>query len=174
MGGWVTKEKHMNKNLTERFAVILALQKKQMRQVVGSFDYEVADKAIELALSENRNPDKFLKRNVERDAKKLVKEKLKSSKLVDYVPLEDEENFISLEERITDNLTPEHQLIYNQFLLQIRAICRDLHASAYDVLETMISGETTLNASKIIGISESLVKKLRVQIRQAVSSIINN
>lgn len=172
MGGWATNRTKMLNNSTERFVAIFALQNFQKWHIPGTFTFEIYETAKDLALGEKRTINKFLVKNLISDAKKTLKRHREKAIFVDLQSFQD--TGISLEDSVVDYLSPERQLIYNDLIVRIREACESIHDLAPSVFNQMLDGYTAKIIAQRLNISESMVKKLRLEIKKIARIIIQN
>ena len=156
---------------TMKSEAIRRLQEKLKKLMPGTYWFEIYDKAIDLALNSKRKEDKYFFRNLLRDAKKTLNRK-NQSHTID--PRSEDENRKSIESLIDSGLSPLNKIIFQSYIDQIMGQCKKIHPFAQDVFSDLLDGvQVKVTADKLY-ISESLVKKLRVQMRQLSRLIIYN
>ncbi len=158
--------------LTERFTAIITLQKKQKQYESSSYWFNIYEKATDLALNPKRKVDEFFMRNLIRDAKRILSRQKKNS-IFKEISTEDSET-IPFENLLVEKISPEHQLIYSNYIEQIKETCPAIHEHAVTVFEGMIEGKSSVIIAEEIGVSESLVKKIRLKVRSIAEAIVLN
>jgi hypothetical protein len=159
--------------LSTRFAVVQRLQEKLASLQPGSPKFELYDKAYELALSSKRAEDNFFMRNVLRDAKIILKRKPK----VKLISLNADTPFIveslKYDRALSYNSGPEN--LETQTLLNtITFICEHVHKNAGAILTCMLDGYDINDTVERTKLSQSLVKKIRVNIKKEVKLKFSN
>ncbi len=156
----------------KRFSAILVLQNKQKKHHQGSFLYEVYDKAIDLALNPQRQVNDFFTRNLFRDAKRTLKRQ--NEAIPSFVDLSPDNSIYTEESMAIDSYTALDALIYHDFQASINRLCPTIHPLAEQVLRGLIDDLSCNDLAKTLGVSESLVKKIRVNLRKSICKIIMN
>jgi hypothetical protein len=162
--------------LTERFTAIITLQKKQKQYESSSYWFNIYEKATDLALNPKRKVDEFFMRNLIRDAKRILSRQKKNS-IFKEISTEDSDSdtgTIVFEDFLVNEISPEHQLIYSNYIEQIKETCPAIHEYAVTVFEGMMEGKSSVVIAKEIGVSESLVKKIRLKVRSIAEAIVLN
>jgi hypothetical protein len=162
-----------------RISAIQTLQKIRSRFNPGSFNFDVADHAIDLALSPRRNADGFLVRNTLRDSKRILcRQKAKGPTMLSL----DEEFFanghdggdseeISWHDRCASpDLLPDQICLENDFENALRQRL-DNALPAMAALDCVKHGATTKDFCQETGMSPSYFKKLKKTIQEEAAAL---
>lgn len=160
--------------LSERFTAILTLQKKQKQYESSNYWFDIYEKATDLALNPKRKVDEFFMRNLIRDAKRILSRQKKNSIFKEISTEDSDTGTIPFENLLVEKISPEHQLIYSNYIEQIKETCPAIHEYAVTVFEGMMEGKSSVVIAKEIGVSESLVKKIRLKVRSIAEAIVLN
>lgn len=167
--------KNMNSNNPEaerRFNAVLRLQRNLKRTSPGSYWSEVYEKALDLALNIQRSVSPNFYYRVVDDAKRTLRRKKEtSSSFIDIYS-----SNINLEENILVNncVTPEQEVIYHQLIGSLRSSCSKKHKHSVAIFYSMIEGYSVRETAQKLGISDSMVKKLRAEIIQTAKALLLN
>jgi len=157
-----------------RFAAVERLQDKMANLSPGSRRFELYDKACELALSPNRQVDDYLIRNVLRDARRIISRKFKPPIISLNEPLP-----VGIDNAILNG----GYVCYNNgattlewagLLNTVTYICEFVHKNAVEVLVCMIDGYDISDTAERTRLSESLVKKIRTNLKKEIKLKFNN
>ena len=148
------------------------LQEKLDKLDPGSYWFEVYDKAISLALNSERTVDDFFYRNLVRDSKRILKRQKKRREEL-FVTIDDS-NVKKIESIVDSGLSPLNRLIYSNYIGAIKSRCKAIHPLAEKVFDNVLDAVPIKESALSIGVSESLIKKLRVIIKREVNTIIFN
>ncbi len=148
------------------------LQIKRNKLVPGTYWFEVYDKAISLALNPDRTVDDFFFRNLVRDSKRILKRQKKSKEKL-IVPI-DESNTQKIESIAETGLSPLNRLVFSNYIDSIKSRCRRIHPLAEKVFDDILDAMPIKASATTLGVSESLIKKLRVTIKKEANTIIFN
>lgn len=163
----------MEKIISEkRFSAILALQNKQKQQKQGSYLFDINDKAIELALNPKRQINQYLIRNLKRDAKRILKRQKDTAP--EFIDSFSTSILQPLENLVIEPATPYGQLVLRQYEVQVHSMCEDLHPYALYIFNDLEDNIPIKDTAKKLGLSQSLVKKVRAQLKNKIATIINN
>jgi hypothetical protein len=166
-----------NDLFARRFDAVRALQKIRDRYHPGSFEHEVADHAINLALNSRRSPTHRLLRNCLRDSRRILVRQRKSTPTL-----------ISLDEIIADGERGEYDP------LTLHDLCAGTHPTPFELcaaqdfgdrllervsdstpataaLHTMLESDSANRFSQRSGLSPSYFKKLKQFIRREAASL---
>lgn len=164
-------------NELRRIDSILRLQKKLHRYSPGSYLFEIYDKAIDLAVSEDRKINEFFYYNLLRDARRILSRRKKI--VPAFVTLLDPDNREGEEKEeknpfISDYFTPEQFIIHANLIASLNNACQSVHRFAPEVLQDMVDGLLIRESAKKIGLTDSMVKKLRVEIKSLSKKLLFN
>ncbi|UYG05541.1 hypothetical protein OCT51_09330 [Halomonas sp. LR3S48] len=151
-----------------RCNAVLALQNLRARRAPGSFDFEIADYAIDLVLSDQRPETDFLVVNALKDARSVLIRKMRRHRARGMLPIEETVNtatsqelaqaMIAAQRPLADNVASYHSY------QQLRARLGD-QGYLPECLDGWRDGEGLLETAQRLGISREYVKKLRGRIR---------
>ena len=162
-----------------RASAIETLQKIRSRYSPGSFYFDVADHAIDLALSPRRNADGFLVRNTLRDSKRILSRQNKNGPTVlsldEEFPVnghDDSDNEeISLHDRCASpGLLPDQSCLENDFESALRQRLGG-SSPAQAALDCVKHGDSAKDFCKDTGMSESYFKKLKKTISAEAAAL---
>jgi hypothetical protein len=177
-GSLATKEKQMKKPIEiRRIDSILRLQKKLHAYIPGTYLFEIYDKAIDLATNEDREVNEYFYYNLLRDARRILSRRKQVAP--SFVSLLEPDNSEEDEKEaknpfVSDYFTPEQFVIHTNLITLIRSGCKGIHCYANDVFSDMVDGLLIRESAERIGISESMVKKLRVEIKSLARQVLFN
>jgi hypothetical protein len=178
-----TPERQQMQNITvleaARASAIETLQNIRDRFSPGSFYFDVADHAIDLALSPRRNADGFLVRNTWRDSKRILSRQKKDSPII--LSLDDEFSVnghdgsdseeISLHDRCASSMfTPDQMCSENDLESALRQRLGDSIPALF-ALDCLKHGGTAKDFSQETGLSASYFKKLKKTISAAAAAL---
>lgn len=160
-----------------RIDSILRLQKKLHAYIPGTYLFELYDKAIDLATNEDREVNEYFYYNLLRDARRILSRKKQVAP--SFIALMEPDNSPEevREERnpfISDYYTPEQFVIHSSLVTALSNSCGSIHRSACDIFSHMVDGYTIKESAERLSLTESLVKKIRVQIKLLSSQILFN
>jgi hypothetical protein len=166
---------HLN-HLVTRFDAIQSLQLLRSRQAPGSFHYEVVERAIDLVLQPHRRIDRYLVRNVLRDAKRIIRRQrnywnygLASLDAPTCNPRDDSAEWSDVR-ALSTSPDPEAIASTRNLVFHIRDRCRHRRAES-SCLDGMLSGETPKETAQRLGFSEIYIKKLRARVRASAAEL---
>ena len=154
-----------------RWHAVSKLQKIRSHHAPGSFESDVADCAIDLALSPDRKEDNFFLRNVWRDARSIcIKRKRRTAERVFVTVSTDGEDDSKTPhsnpiELAGTALSIEGILGLREQIQQLYAAVSGTNRYAGAVLDGWFEGYEMAETAETLQISERYVKKLRVVIR---------
>jgi hypothetical protein len=159
-----------------RWAAVLSLQNRRSRLALNSFEFDVADHAIDLVLNAGRPEGPYLLQNALKDARSVVIRQKRRTRARGMVPLLDEragtgplEVSRSIEaDRTVADARPrsiEVQLGWRQEFQGLHAIVSAARGRTGSVLTGWLGGEDLADTAKRLAISTHYVKKLRGEIR---------
>ena len=156
-----------------RFATIERLQRKMAKLNPGSQRFELYDKACELALSAKRTVNEYLIRNVLRDARNILNRKFKPH----FVAL-DTPAAAGVESMLFDRAICFNEGAANlerrQLLNSVLFICEHVHKRAGEVFTCMLDGYNINDTAERSRLSQSLVKKIRTNLKKEIKLKFNN
>lgn len=160
-----------------RIDSILRLQKKLHAYIPGTYLFELYDKAIDLATNEDREVNEYFYYNLLRDARRILSRRKEVAP--SFVSLLEPDNSEEDEKEtknpfVSDYFTPEQFVIHTNLIASIRGGCKSIHCYASEVFNDMVDGLLIKQSAERIGISESLVKKLRLEIKSFSKKILFN
>ncbi len=163
-----------------RWAAVEQLQRRCANRDPSSFEFEVADHAISLALNPNRPIDAFFARNVHRDAKSIVARRRRRVRSR-FVPLygRGHDNELALSADVEDGLTKdnaalcdlERSCISADAYARLRAALEKRNRYAPACLDGWRDGQEASETAAALGISRDYVKKLRCLIREIAAEV---
>ncbi|MGO4876558.1 hypothetical protein ACEN2P_08150 [Pedobacter psychrotolerans] len=161
--------------LDERYTAVFKIQQQMSRLSPGDYNYEVLDKAYELALNPGRKIDSYFLRNLIRDARHTLKRQKNTLPIISYFQddlTEDGEEFL-------DDIYPSEDFFLNGYVAEedlviFQELCGSIHPKAQDILLDHIAGYRTSDISAKYNLHESQVKKIRVSIKQKISGYLYN
>lgn len=160
-----------------RIDSILRLQKKLSGYQPGSYLFEIYDKAIDLAMSDERKIDDYFYYNLLRDARRIIsrQRKVMPAFVELYEPAyQDEDGSRERNPFVSDYFTPEQSVIHSNLITSLSGACVTVHKYAPLVLSDMTDGLTIKESSLKNDLTESMVKKLRVEIKSLATQILFN
>jgi len=161
-----------------RWRAVHKLQTIRNRYASGSFEFEVADHAIDLVLSPDRPDNKFLVHNAMRDARSvLIRQKRRIADRGMYHLYGDDEEIspqIQQDETYLASQPPsvEAALGWRQEFEQLRARVSNDNRHAGRVIERWLAGDEICETGKVLKISSHYVKKLRKKIRETADQAV--
>ncbi len=176
------KTKHMqNVSVLEpaRISAIQTLQSYRNRYNPGSFYFDVADHAIDLALSPRRKADGFLVRNAWRDSKRILSRQNKNGPTMLSLDEEfsinghdgGESEEISLHDRCASPaLKPDQACVESDFENSLRQRLGNT-APAQAALDCVKRGDAAMDFYRATGMSNSYFKKLKKTIQQEAAAL---
>jgi hypothetical protein len=146
-----------------RSRALLALQDLRGRRDPSSFEWEVADRAIDMALSPERPESLFLVRHCLRNASSVLALSRRRARVrgMDEVPVDDTAVMAVADEAPSAFDALAWSRVYSAFVNDVAA----LHPHASAVLAGMEAGEPIVATAAALGVSDRLVKSLRSTIR---------
>lgn len=170
----------MDTHLSEaRLSAIQTLQSIRSRYNPGSFKFDVADHAIDLALSPRRSADGFLVRKTLRDAKRILARQKEAGPTMLSLDEEFSTNgndggdneVISLHDRCASpTLSPDQICSENDLNDVLRQRLGD-SSPALTALECVVHGDTARDFSRETGMSPSYFKKLKKTIQREAAAL---
>jgi DNA-directed RNA polymerase specialized sigma24 family protein len=157
-----------------RFNAVLRLQKNLKKTSPGSYWFEVFEKALDLALNSQRSVSPNFYYRVVDDAKRTLRRKKGTTPSFVNLYFTDKEGEVIENPLLTDSVTPEQEVIYQQSISLLRSACSKKHRHSVAIFYSMIEGYTALEAAKKLGVSESMVKKIRSEIIHIAKTILLN
>jgi DNA-binding NarL/FixJ family response regulator len=160
----------MQPNLPARFCAIETLQRFLKRHSPSSTRFEEIDYAIDLALQPRRVIDRFLLRNVLRDAERVVRRQRRRHMIITESDLFGGDDMNYFEKLLPiHHDSPEAELIASQLADQI--LGRKPHdARDILILECLIEGCTTREIATRVGVSPAYAFRLARRMRDTVKS----
>lgn len=160
-----------------RWAALLSLQNRRDRLPRNSFEFEIADHAIDLVLNPGRPEGTYLLHNALKDARSVRIRQLRRARARGMVPLLHEHSVtgpldispaIEADRTVTESRPQsiEVQLGWRQEFENLNAAVSTISARAGNVLIGWLAGEDLAETAKRLAISTHYVKKLRGEIRQ--------
>lgn len=167
-----------------RWAVVSQFQRRRDRRNVNSFEFEIADHAVSLALNPNRRFDAYFARNTWRDAKSVVLRQRRRRK-ARFVPLHtqtEEGNHLDLSVEVQAALTTEDSaltdtertLVWTDAYSRLRNALDRRNRYAARCLDAWRDGEEEQETAAALGISRDYVKKLRRLIRETAAEVLSD
>ncbi|MBF0129428.1 MAG: hypothetical protein HQL33_05520 [Alphaproteobacteria bacterium] len=160
-----------------RWCAVSKLQNIMNRFAPGSFESEVADYAIDLALSPDRKEDRFFLRNVWRDARSICIRRKRRTAERGGAPLSiygndcDDDGVYSVMELAGTVPSAETVLGWKEQRQRLRAVVDGANRYAGAVLDGWIEGDEMAETAEVLCISERYVKKLRATIRATAAEL---
>lgn len=151
-----------------RCGAVLALQNLRARRAPDSFDFEIADYAIDLALSDKRPETSYLVVNVLKDARSVLTRKKRRHRARGMLLL-DETLSTAAGQELAEAMTAAQRPLaddvasYHSYQ-KLRARLGD-QGYLHQCLDGWLDGEELLETAQRLGISREYVKKLRGRIR---------
>ena len=160
-----------------RWAALIALQNRRDRLPRNSFEFDVADHAIDLVLNPGRPEGPYLLHNALKDARSVRIRQLRRARARGMVPLLHEHSITGLLDvspAIETDCTVvgsrpqsvEVQLGWRQELEKLHASVSAGSRRAGYVLTGWLAGEDLAETARRLAISTHYVKKLRGEVRQ--------
>lgn len=163
-----------NPEADRRFNAVLRLQENLSKTSPGSYWSEVYEKAIDLALNNQRSVSPNFYYRVVDDAKRtLRRNKEKTPSFVNLYSTDSEKDEIE-NPLLIDFVTPEQHIIYRQSVSLLRSACSKKHKHSVAIFYSMLEGYTVAEAAVKLNISKSMVKKLRAEIIRTAKTILLN
>jgi hypothetical protein len=151
-----------------RCSAVLTLQKIRSRRVPGSFEFEAADHAIDLVLSDQRPESNFLVINALKDARSvLIRQKRRLHTRV-MLTLDETPDTVAGQELVQSMIGAQHPLAEDAaWYDSYRVLRTSLGEDGYlpRCLDAWRDGEELAETATRLGISRDYVKKLRGRIR---------
>lgn len=167
----------------DRWAVVEQIQRRRTHRTPGSFEFEVADHAVSLALNRNRPVDEFFARNALRDAKSVVlrRQRRQQARFVPLYGRGENGDELALSPEIQGAMAQggssfsvtERAFIWGEAYAQLRAALEALNRYAAACLDAWRNGEGEQETAAALGISREYVKKLRRLIRETVATMLS-
>jgi hypothetical protein len=167
-----------------RWAVVSQFQRRYGNRDVNSFEFEIADHAISLALNSGRPFDAYFARNAWRDAKSIVlrQRRRKQARFVPLYRQAEEGNDLEFSGEVQDALAAqdggshdaEHVLVWADAYSHLRDALDRRNRYAVRCLDGWRDGETEQETSAALGISRDYVKKLRRLIRDTAAEVFSD
>lgn len=167
-----------------RWAAVLTLQKMRDRRAPNSFEFEVADHAIDLLLNPERPEGPYLVPNALRDARSVLIRRNRRLRKRGMLPLYAgpespaalEVSHIVESDRTVAASRPqsiETELGWKQVFHRLHSVVSDKSARAGEILIGWRAGEDMAEAAHRLQISKHYVKKLRGDIRREASELMD-
>lgn len=167
-----------------RWAVVSQFQRRCGYRDVNSFEFEIADHAISLALNPNRPFNAYFARNTWRDAKSVVLRQRRRQK-ARFVPLSGQteegnhhELSVEVQAALTTQDSPladtERALVWADAYSRLRSALDQRNRYAARCLDGWRDGEEEQETAAALGISREYVKKLRRLIRDTAAEVLSN
>ena len=167
-----------------RWAVISEFQRRRAYRNVNSFEFEITDHAISLALNPNRPFNPYFLRNAWRDAKSVVLRQRRRHR-ARFVPLHgqtEEGNHLELSvdvqaAQIIQNsglADTERAFMWVDAYSRLRSVLHRRNRYAARCLDGWRDGEEEQETATALGISRDYVKKLRRLIRETAAEVLSD
>ncbi|MFB9840857.1 RNA polymerase sigma factor [Mucilaginibacter ginsenosidivorans] len=152
---------------------------KRLQKQLSNCDSAYYSKVYEIALDFALNTDRVVGPNfyfrVVNDAKRtLRRNKPNSPSIISLYMLSENGDEEIDNPLIADYATPEQEVIYRQSVELLRRACSQKHKHSVSVFYSMLEGYTVIETAKKLGISDSMVKKLRSDIIRLARIILLN
>lgn len=162
--------------ISERFCAVQKLYTTLEKHSPGTQRYEEIDHAIDLALSERREPDKYFVRNVLRDSSRVLKRQRAKVKIVSFDQMgkldgESYEPFTP--PQLIDYSTPLTILEQKDTQLRLVEDAGGNRTITEATLAGLIKGETLKETAQTLDVSTSSIKIARFRLRSAASKHYN-
>lgn len=154
------------------WCAVQTLQAIRDRHQPGTFEFEVADHAINLVISGTRPPGPFLLRNAYRDARSVMIRRKRRDR--EFLPL-DEDTCGEYRHEVhslwySAHTCPERRVIYLDAYERLKLHVSNSNKLAAPCLDCWHAGDTLDETASRLAISREYVKKLRGSIRKAAKS----
>ena len=163
-----------NPEAERRFNAVKRLQQNLKKTFPGSYWSQVYEKALDLALNEQRAVDANFYYRVVDDAKRTLRRLNKTAPSFTSLYTLGEESDEIGSPFLIDHVTPEQLVIYQQSVALLRSACSKKHKHSVAVFYSMMEGHTVSETAHKLCISESMVKKLRAEIINVARTILLN
>jgi hypothetical protein len=155
-----------------RHTAIKKLQKK-LRTSTNPYWIKVYEKALDLALNEKRATTPNFYYRLLDDAKRIIRRDKRGTPTVTSFYIQNENGDFEIDENIeTQDPSPETILDIRQRVDWIRQICSHRHKLSIAIFNSMLEGSTVAETAKHLGMSQSMVKKLRAEIQSYAKQIL--
>lgn len=158
-----------------QFLAVEHFQSLRDKHAPGSRQYEIADKAIDLALNHSRADDDFIERNAYRDARRTVDRRSKKREFLSIDAASDEAVYQLPDQyfyRIEDKASPESILLAKEALQQALPPNQGNPGNAERILQGMVDGESARETAQVLDISPSRIAQQRVAIKGRIEKYI--
>jgi hypothetical protein len=163
-----------NPEAERRFNAVLRLQQNLSKTQTGTYWSRVFEKALDLAINTHRKVSPNFYYRVVDDAKRILRrQKGSSPSFVNLYSTDVQENEME-NPLLVDFITPEQEVIYKQTISVLRDACSKKHCHSVAIFYSMLEGYSVEEAAQKLGISPSMIKKLRAEIIQTAKSILLN
>jgi hypothetical protein len=165
-------------DLDRRFRAVEKLQSIRDRYRPGSYEFDKADYAIDLALSPGRPASDFLVPNTLRDAANILRRRAKNGPT--FVSLDavvsmagdDGEEDCTFHDLLASRIpTPAEECSENDFVATLGCKVGADASAPRRALWAMLNGESAADFGRATGFSESYLKKLRHEVRTAAQKL---
>lgn len=165
-------------DLDARFRAIQKLQSIRDRHRPGSYRHDVADYAIDLALSERRKGNEFLVRNTLRDASNILRRSIRRRpaqfSLDAELPEQTQVEVTTLHDLVPATApTPAERCEQTDLEGVLRRRLGDASSPHRLALDSIVVGETAPEFSARTNLSQSYFKKLKSEIRDEAKRLEN-
>lgn len=153
-----------------RWSAVLELQGIRSRLCPGSFEFDIADHAIDLVLNDNRPDGPFLVRNALKDSRSVTIRRVRRERERFALP-QTEGEFSPAETLPDDHPSPETQAVWKDGYLKLSTALEGSNARAALCLRAWLKGDEMAETASQLGISREYVKKIRTGIRAVAGQV---